>query len=155
MVAARRRAVDPNDEAQYGDRIPYVIMVGEPNTRLADRAVPPEDMFQKSVRHPDSKMGIDTRLFSRRQIDGVYYITQVLLPPLERVFNLVGADVRSWYDEMPRSFRVEQEDTVDLSPRKLKEVVDDKKSKIVDHFRSCSCLVCRSTTTEGEICTDL
>jgi len=61
MVAARRRAVDPNDEPQYGDRIPYVIMLGEPNTRLADRAVPPEDMFRKSVGRPDSKMGIDSR----------------------------------------------------------------------------------------------
>lgn len=60
MVAARRRAVDPNDEPQYGDRIPYVITVGEPNTRLADRAVPPEDMFQKSVRLPSPEIGIDT-----------------------------------------------------------------------------------------------
>jgi DNA polymerase zeta len=61
MVAARRRAVDPNDEPQYGDRIPYVITVGEPNTRLADRAVPPEDMFQKSVRSPNFKMSTDSR----------------------------------------------------------------------------------------------
>ena len=61
MVAARRRAVDPNDEPQYGDRIPYVITVGEPNTRLADRAVTPEDMFQKSVGRPDSKMTADSR----------------------------------------------------------------------------------------------
>lgn len=52
MIAARRRAVDPNDEPQYGDRIPYVITMGEPGTRLADRAVPPEDMFQKSVGVP-------------------------------------------------------------------------------------------------------
>ena len=61
MVAARRRAVDPNDEPQYGDRIPYVITVGEPNTRLADKAVPPEDMFQKSVGYSDSKMSTDGR----------------------------------------------------------------------------------------------
>lgn len=59
MVAARRRAADPNDEPQYGDRIPYVITAGEPNTRLADRAVSPEDMFRKSVRPPDYKMGTD------------------------------------------------------------------------------------------------
>ena len=85
----------------------------------------------------------------------MYYITQVLLPPLERVFNLVGADVRSWYDEMPKSLRVEQEDTISLSPRKQKEVMDDERSKIVDHFRSCHCLVCHSMTTEGEISTDL
>lgn len=60
MVAARRRAVDPNDELQYGDRVPYVITVGEPNTRLADRAIPPEDMFQKYVRRLDSKVDTDS-----------------------------------------------------------------------------------------------
>jgi len=65
----------------------------------------------------------------------------------------VGADVRGWYDEMPKSLRVEQEDTINLSPRRQKEIVDDERSKIVDHFRSCRCLVCHSTTTEGEIST--
>lgn len=79
----------------------------------------------------------------------------MLIPPLERVFNLVGADIRSWYDEMPKSLRVEQEDTVNLSPRKEKEVVDDERSKILDHFRSCHCLVCHSMTTEGETSIDL
>lgn len=66
------------------------------------------------------------------------------------MFNLVGADVRGWYDEMPKSLKVEQEDTMNPSPRGQKEAVDDEKLKIVDHFRSCRCLVCRSTTTEGE-----
>lgn len=60
MVAARRQAIDPNDEIQHGDRIPYVITVGEPNTRLADRAVPPEDMFQKSFKRSASKMNTDS-----------------------------------------------------------------------------------------------
>lgn len=89
-------------------------------------------------------------MISRRLVDGVYYITHVLIPPLERVFNLVGADVRGWYDEMPKSLRAEQEDAVNTSPRRLKEVVDEEKSKIVDHFRTCHCLVCHSITTEGE-----
>jgi DNA polymerase zeta len=35
---------DPNDEPQYGDRIPYVIIRGEPNARLVDRAVSPQDL---------------------------------------------------------------------------------------------------------------
>ncbi|KAG6911957.1 hypothetical protein DXG01_000205 [Tephrocybe rancida] len=38
----------------------------------------------------------------RLQLDAVYYISRVLIPPLERIFNLVGADVRSWFDEMPK-----------------------------------------------------
>lgn len=74
----------------------------------------------------------------------------MLIPPLERVFNLVGADVRGWYDEMPKSVRVEPEDATNPSPRGQREAVDDEKSKIVDHFRSCRCLVCHSITAEGE-----
>jgi DNA polymerase elongation subunit (family B) len=56
MVAARRRAIDPNDESQYGDRVPYLITIGGPSTRLADRAVPPEDMFERFVENPSFKM---------------------------------------------------------------------------------------------------
>ena len=41
MVATRRKAEDPNDEAQYGDRIPYVIVRGAPGSKLVERAVDP------------------------------------------------------------------------------------------------------------------
>lgn len=61
MVAVRRRAIDPNDQTQYGDRVPYVITVGDTNARLADRAVSPEDMFQKSFKRSDFKMSTDGR----------------------------------------------------------------------------------------------
>jgi len=35
-------------------------------------------------------------------LDAEYYISKTLIPPLERIFNLVGANVRSWYDDMPK-----------------------------------------------------
>jgi DNA polymerase zeta len=44
-VAARRLTEDKNAEPQYGDRIPYVIVRGEPHMRLVDRAVSPEELF--------------------------------------------------------------------------------------------------------------
>ena len=44
-VIARRQLKDPNNEAQYGDRIPYVIARGAPHERLVDRAVAPEELF--------------------------------------------------------------------------------------------------------------
>ena len=44
-VAARRMLEDPNDEPQYGDRIPYVIVRGDPDSRLVDRAAAPEDLL--------------------------------------------------------------------------------------------------------------
>lgn len=42
VVAARRVLEDPNDEPQYGERIPYVIVRGQPLARLVDRAMAPE-----------------------------------------------------------------------------------------------------------------
>ena len=44
-VIVRRQLEDPNNEAQYGDRIPYVIARGAPHERLVDRAVVPEELF--------------------------------------------------------------------------------------------------------------
>jgi len=36
---------DPNDEPQYGDRIPYVITRGLPGSRLVERAVGPMEVL--------------------------------------------------------------------------------------------------------------
>lgn len=43
-LAGKRVLEDPNDEPQYGERIPYVIARGEPGAKLVDRAVPPEEI---------------------------------------------------------------------------------------------------------------
>lgn len=45
-MAARRLARDPRAEAQYGDRIPYVITRGEPKQRLVDRAFEPLEVLR-------------------------------------------------------------------------------------------------------------
>lgn len=45
-IAARRMVEDPNNEPQYGERVPYVIARGPPNTRLVDRAVDPLEFLQ-------------------------------------------------------------------------------------------------------------
>ncbi|OBZ79777.1 DNA polymerase zeta catalytic subunit [Grifola frondosa] len=139
-VAARRIMEDPNDEPQYGERIPYVVVRGEPGSRLTDRAVSPEELFD-----------------SHKRLDAAYYISRVLIPPLERVFNLVGADVRSWYDDMPKTQRADQPtDAVLLSPRKAKSAATSAAAawKIDDHFTSSHCMVCSALTPGGlcEVC---
>ncbi|KAI0825134.1 hypothetical protein BC628DRAFT_1321043 [Trametes gibbosa] len=131
-VAARRMLEDPNDEPQYGERIPYVVVRGEPGSRLVDRATAPHELFRDS----------------HKRLDASYYISRVLIPPLERIFNLVGADVRSWFDDMPKSLRVDQPD-VTLSPRKNKKsVMVANAFKIDDHFTSSHCLLCGALTPE-------
>lgn len=57
---------------------------------MIDRCVAPEVLLQNE--HLD--------------LDADYYISKNLVPPLERIFNLVGANVRAWYDEMPKVQRI-------------------------------------------------
>lgn len=72
----------------------------------------------------------------------------MLIPPLERIFNLVGADVRGWYDEMPKTITIDERDTLALSPRK-RAPVHANRIKIDEHFQSARCLTCGHTALDG------
>ncbi|KAG2159871.1 uncharacterized protein EDB93DRAFT_1112357, partial [Suillus bovinus] len=130
-VAARRMIEDENDEVQYGDRIPYVIIRGDPHTRLVDRAVSPEELLQKK----------------HMQLDASYYISRVLIPPLERVFNLIGADVRTWFDDMPKAIRINHPNPLAMSPKKQRTTAN--RLKIDEHFQSSQCLACGDLSSDG------
>ncbi|KAI0308195.1 hypothetical protein B0F90DRAFT_1807452 [Multifurca ochricompacta] len=120
IVAARRQLEDPNNEAQYGDRISYIIARGAPHERLVDRAVAPEELLD-----------------GERQLDGTY-------------IQLVGADVRGWYEEMPRRIRADGVDSSLTSPeKKLKGVMTPGRLKIEEHFRNSQCILCRSFSEVG------
>jgi len=86
LISTKRMQEDARAEPQYGERVPYVVISGGPSARLIDRCVAPEDLLHS----PD------------KSLDAEYYIGKNIIPPLERIFNLVGANVRGWYDEMPR-----------------------------------------------------
>jgi DNA polymerase zeta len=86
LISTKRMLEDARAEPQYGERVPYVVMSGAPGARLVDRCVAPEEL----LRNPHASL------------DAEYYISKNLIPPLERIFNLVGANVRAWYDDMPK-----------------------------------------------------
>eukprot|EP00026_Physarum_polycephalum_P017539 Phypoly_transcript_18793.p1 GENE.Phypoly_transcript_18793~~Phypoly_transcript_18793.p1 ORF type:complete len:225 (+),score=35.65 Phypoly_transcript_18793:49-675(+) len=81
---------DPRAEPKYGERIPYVVVNGGPKSRLMDLVVPPRELINSS----------------NLRLHAIYYITKQIIPSLERVFNLVGADVKSWFAALPREIRV-------------------------------------------------
>jgi len=57
VVAARKMVSDPNIEAQYGDRIPYVIARStESKTRLVDRAMDPLEFMNDRYLSPLSSL---------------------------------------------------------------------------------------------------
>ncbi|ORX33427.1 hypothetical protein BD324DRAFT_585143 [Kockovaella imperatae] len=113
-VAYRRILKDPRDEPQYAERVPYIVSNTE-GRRLIDRARMPEEMLA------NRSLGIDAE----------YYIRNLLIPPLSRIFNLVGADVEHWYESMPRTKRASKYDTRHTG-----------KMRIDSHFKSSHCIVC-------------
>ncbi|TQW01158.1 DNA polymerase zeta catalytic subunit [Cordyceps javanica] len=117
LISARKMLEDARAEPQYGERVPYVVITGAPGARLIDRCVAPEDLLANP----------------HWQLDAEYYIGKNLIPPLERIFNLVGANVRQWYDEMPKVQRIYQTAPAAAGARR---------STLESYMKSTHCLVC-------------
>ncbi|KAK4950188.1 DNA polymerase zeta [Elasticomyces elasticus] len=123
LIATRRMLRDPRTEPQYGERVPYVVIAGAPGARLWERCVEPERLLDDP----------------HAELDAEYYISKNLIPPLERIFNLVGANVRQWYDEMPKVQRIRM-----LSAGKEGEQAGKGKKTMESYMGSSLCLVCRT-----------
>jgi DNA polymerase zeta len=88
IVSEKRMKEDSRSMPQYKERVPYVI-IEKPDTILRERARSPEDFIKNGF-----------------SLDSEYYIVKTLIPPLERIFNLVGVDVKPWYTEMPKKSKM-------------------------------------------------
>ncbi|KAF2839045.1 hypothetical protein M501DRAFT_1057352 [Patellaria atrata CBS 101060] len=124
LIATKRMLEDPRSEPQYGERVPYVVVTGAPGARLVDRCVAPETLLK------------DEQL----ELDAEYYISKNLIPPLERIFNLVGANVRGWWDEMPKVQRVRSVSTFGVGGNENGPM----KRTLENYMQSSSCIVCRA-----------
>lgn len=47
IVAAKRLSRDPRAEPRYGERVRYVVVAGEPNARLCDSVMSPEEFLHR------------------------------------------------------------------------------------------------------------
>lgn len=122
LISTKRMLEDARAEPQYGERVPYVVITGGPGARLIDRCVAPEDLLNND----------------HVTLDAEYYITKNLIPPLERIFNLVGANVRHWFDEMPKVHRIRRVDAQAAGPA----AATKKRFTLESYLHSASCVVC-------------
>ncbi|KAI1211922.1 uncharacterized protein F4807DRAFT_381665 [Annulohypoxylon truncatum] len=122
LISTKKMLEDARAEPQYGERVPYVVVSGAPGARLIDRCVAPEELLSNS----------------HLQLDAEYYISKNLIPPLERIFNLMGANVRQWYDEMPKVQRIRRVDPAGKNPA--------AKKTLESYMRAAACVVCGSRT---------
>ncbi|XP_069370752.1 DNA polymerase zeta catalytic subunit isoform X2 [Paralichthys olivaceus] len=85
-LTRRMMVYDRRLEPRVGERVPYVVVYGMPGVPLIQLVRRPMEVLQ------------DPGL----RLNATYYITKQILPPLARMFQLIGVDVFSWYQELPR-----------------------------------------------------
>ena len=124
LISTKRMLEDARAEPQYGERVPYVVMSGAPGARLVDRCVAPEELLNNP----------------HASLDAEYYISKNLIPPLERIFNLVGANVRAWYDEMPKVQPIRRVGTTTTTTNTT--ATNDTKKTLESFMASTSCFSC-------------
>lgn len=90
IVATKAMRTDPRAEPRYAERVPYVVIHGEPGARLVDLVVDP--LFLLAIDSP-------------YRLNDLYYIHKQIIPALQRVFGLLGADLSQWFSDMPRPAR--------------------------------------------------
>lgn len=91
--------VDRMRVPNVGERVPYVIIYGEPGKPLIQSVRSPEEVLIE--KWSGSKQ--NTRP------NASYYITKVIVPALSRCLSLVGADVLSWYVIVLASMQIRSE----------------------------------------------
>jgi len=89
LMCRRALSRDRRAEPLAGQRVPYVIVYGTPGLPLIQLVRCPHELLA------------DPSL----RINSTYYITRQILPPLGRIFSLLGVDVTRWYSDLPRVTR--------------------------------------------------
>ncbi|KAK2733334.1 DNA polymerase zeta [Myotisia sp. PD_48] len=137
LISSKRMLEDPRLEPQYGERVPYVVAAGAPGARLIDRCVAPEDLLK------DPQM----------ELDAEYYISKNIIPPLERIFNLVGANVRQWYEEMPKYQRMRRTEGGTLEAESGPSGGGSAllRKTMESYMKSSSCVVCGDKLSVEEL----
>ncbi|KAM3861188.1 LOW QUALITY PROTEIN: DNA polymerase zeta catalytic subunit [Diretmus argenteus] len=125
-LTRRMIAYDRRLEPRIGERVPYVIVYGMPGVPLIQLVRRPMEVLQ------DHSLRLNT----------TYYITKQILPPLARMFQLIGVDVFSWYQELPRIQKAS------CSTVMGGEEVG-RKGTISQYFTTLHCPVCDELTQLG------
>ncbi|KAL7749691.1 DNA polymerase zeta [Sorochytrium milnesiophthora] len=128
LISAKRTKQDPRMAPQYAERVPYVVAYGNPGERLIDQVMTPHELvYDKGLR-----------------LNGTYYITRQIIPALERVFNLLGADLKTWFAQMTRTVKPSRFTSSQRQSRQGRATIDK-------YYVSTKCVVCGQQTTQ-EVC---
>lgn len=119
---------DPCAIPRTSERVPYIIVAGAPNEPLIHCVRTPWELISDPGLRPNA----------------IYYITRVIIPPLNRCFNLLGVDVNAWFVKMPHYQTVNNSTNTTGTKQKL---------TISQYFGTVACASCGQTSNKG-ICGD-
>ncbi|XP_070781827.1 DNA polymerase zeta catalytic subunit [Enoplosus armatus] len=125
-LTRRMMAYDRRLEPRVGERVPYVVVYGMPGVPLIQLVRRPMEVLQ------------DHSL----RLNATYYITKQILPPLARMFQLIGVDVFSWYQELPRVQKASCSSAMGGEEA-------GRKGTISQYFTTLHCPVCDELTQLG------
>eukprot|EP01135_Chromosphaera_perkinsii_P007361 Nk52_evm9s805 gene=Nk52_evmTU9s805 len=149
VISAKMMAEDSKNEPQYKQRIPFVVVCGEPHSRVIDNVRRPEELlFDFEYNSKGGRVTVDGAFGPR--IDSRYYIEERIVPALNRVFNTMGVDVKSWYAEMPRthgsgtSFKRLKSSLIPVKMREKRSrgKAAVKINRIDQYFSKTNCVIC-------------
>ncbi|XP_029965506.1 LOW QUALITY PROTEIN: DNA polymerase zeta catalytic subunit [Salarias fasciatus] len=126
-LTRRMMAYDRRLEPRVGERVPYVVVYGMPGVPLIQLVRRPAEVLQ------------DAGL----RLNATYYISKQILPPLARVFQLIGVDVFGWYQELPRIQKAS------CSAAAAGGEEPGRKGTISQYFTTLHCPVCDELTQLG------
>nr|XP_006811588.1 PREDICTED: DNA polymerase zeta catalytic subunit-like [Saccoglossus kowalevskii] len=121
-ISKRLLSVDRCAEPRVGERVPYVIVYGSPGLPLIQLVRRPVEVLQ------DSNL----------RLNATYYISKQILPPLNRVFSMMGIDVNTWYSELPKVMKVPS----------FSGQTSLRKGTISQYFNAMNCPVCGELTQQ-------
>ena len=142
VVATNNIKRDARSAPLYGERVEYVVIDAE-GSRLMDKAVTPLELLSQP---------------SRYRLSASYYIEKQLIPPLARLFDLLGVSVASWYAGWSRPRRKlyaapadddEIREAVRAGAVTSRVGVGGKKRTIDHYYTSQHCPACDALTNRG------
>ena len=124
-IAKKRLKHDSRSEPLIGERVQYVICYGTPGLPLIQLVHEPAQLLSSNNLY----------------INSIYYITKAVVPPLQRVFGLMGANVLAWYNELPRDLRLHFAPSNNRSKHTISHYYHTKHCPFCDEVTDslCSC----------------
>ncbi|EDO18346.1 hypothetical protein Kpol_1013p17 [Vanderwaltozyma polyspora DSM 70294] len=119
IVAMRAMENDHRAKPQYKERVPYLIVKGKQGQILRERGVSPEEF----LKNPNL------------ELDAEYYIMKTLIPPLDRIFNILGVSVKDW---------------ISASKKNLKLDYSRRNTNTLSNVKCMTCINCKEKMAENK-----